>query len=49
MKLYGKKTTQDHYWLSKTNYNYGISAEVEDGHTIDELKKSYGQISPEKI
>jgi len=38
-----------HYWLSKTNYNYGIIAEVGGWHTIDELKKSYGQIPPEKI
>lgn len=37
------------YWLSKTNYNYGIIAEVGGWHTIDELKKSYGQIPPEKI
>jgi len=35
--------------LSKTNYNYGIIAEVGGWHTIDELKKSYGQIPPEKI
>lgn len=38
-----------HYWLSKTDYNYGIIAEVGGWHTIDELKKSYGQIPPEKI
>ena len=38
-----------HYWLSKTNYNYGIIAEVGGWNTIDELKKSYGQIPPEKI
>ncbi len=38
-----------HYWLSKTNYNYGVIAEVGGWHTIDELKKSYGQIPPEKI
>jgi len=38
-----------HYWLSKTNYNYGIIAEVAGFHTIDELKKSYGQIPPERI
>ncbi len=38
-----------HYWLSKTNYNYGIIAEVGGWYTIDELKKSYGQIPPEKI
>ena len=38
-----------HYWLAKTDYNYGIIAEVGGWHTIDELKKSYGQIPPEKI
>ncbi len=38
-----------HYWLAKTNYNYGIIAEIGGWHTIDELKKSYGQIPPEKI
>jgi len=38
-----------HYWLSKTNYNYGIIAEIGGWNTIDELKKSYGQIPPEKI
>jgi len=38
-----------HYWFSKTNYNYGIIAEIGGWNTIDELKKSYGQIPPEKI
>ena len=38
-----------HYWLSKTNYNYGIITEVGGWYTIDELKKSYEQIPPEKI
>jgi len=38
-----------HCWLAKTNYNYGVIAEVGGWHTIDELKKSYGQIPPEKI
>jgi len=38
-----------HYWLSKKDYNYGLIAEVGGWHTIDELKKSYGQIPPEKI
>jgi hypothetical protein len=38
-----------HYWLSKTNYNFGLIAEVGNWNTIDELKKSYGQIPPEKI
>lgn len=38
-----------HYWLSKTDYNYGVISEVGGWNTIDELKKSYGQIPPEKI
>jgi len=38
-----------HYWLSKTDYNFGLIAEVGGWNTIDELKKSYGQIPPEKI
>lgn len=38
-----------HYWLSKTNYNFGLIAEVGGWNTMDELKKSYGQIPPEKI
>jgi hypothetical protein len=34
----------------KDQLNYGIIVEVGGGwHTIDELKKSYGQIPPEKI
>ena len=33
----------------QNHYNYGIIAEVGGWHTIDELKKSYGQILPEKI
>ncbi|NIP61985.1 MAG: helix-turn-helix domain-containing protein [Nitrosopumilaceae archaeon] len=38
-----------HYWLAKKSYNYGLVAEIGGWHTIDELKKSYGQIPPEKI
>ena len=38
-----------HYWLSKKDYNYGLVAEIGGWHTIDELKKSYGQIPPERI
>lgn len=38
-----------HYWLSKTDYNFGLIAEIGGWNTIDELKKSYGQIPPEKI
>ena len=38
-----------HYWLAKTDYNYGLIAEIGGWNTIDELKKSYGQIPPEKI
>lgn len=36
-----------HYWLAKTNYDYGIVAEVGGWMTIDELKKSYGAMPPE--
>lgn len=38
-----------HYWLSKTDYNYGLIAEIGGWNNMDELKKSYGQIPPEKI
>ena len=38
-----------HYWLEKTNYNYGIVAKIGGWHTIDELKNSYGEMSPEFI
>jgi len=38
-----------HYWLSKTDYNFGLIAEVGGWNTMDELKKSYGHIPPEKI
>ena len=37
------------YWLAKKDYNYGLVAEIGGWHTIDELKKSYGMIPPEKI
>ncbi len=38
-----------HYWLEKTNYNYGFVAMVGGWHTIDELKTSYGEMPPEFI
>lgn len=38
-----------HYWLAKTNYNYGIVSVIGGWNTIDELKKSYGEIPPEKV
>lgn len=38
-----------HYWLEKSNYNYGFVAKVGGWHTIDELKKSYGEMPPEFI
>lgn len=38
-----------YYWLSKTDYNYGLIAEIGGWNTMDELKKSYGQIPPERI
>ena len=37
------------YWLAKKDFNYGLVAEIGGWHTIDELKKSYGMIPPEKI
>jgi len=37
------------YWLAKKNFNYGLVSEIGGWHTIDELKKSYGMIPPEKI
>jgi len=37
------------YWLSKTDYNFGLIAEIGGWNTIDKLKKSYGQIPSEKI
>lgn len=36
-----------HYWLDKTDYDYGIVADVGGWHTIDELKKSYGAMPAE--
>ena len=50
-KFCGSRKTVYNYIakLSKTKYNYGIIAEVGGWYTIDELKKSYGQIPPEKI
>jgi len=38
-----------HYWLSKKDYNYGLVSEIGGWNTMDELKKSYGLIPPEKI
>ena len=38
-----------HYWLSKKNYNYGLVAMIGGWNTIDELRKSYGEIPPEKV
>lgn len=38
-----------HYWLAKKNYNYGIVAMIGGWNTIDELRKSYGEIPPEKV
>ena len=38
-----------HYWLEKTNYNYGMIAKMGGWHTIDELKNSYGEMSPEFV
>ncbi|MDE1841878.1 MAG: helix-turn-helix domain-containing protein [Thaumarchaeota archaeon] len=38
-----------HYWLAKKNYNYGLVAMIGGWNTIDELRKSYGEIPPEKV
>ena len=38
-----------HYHLRKTKYNYGYVAVLGGWHTIDELKKSYGEIPPEVL
>lgn len=36
-----------HYWLAKTDYDYGSVADIGGWMTIDELKKSYGAMPPE--
>ncbi len=38
-----------HYWLEKTDYNYGFVAKIGGWHTINELKNSYGEIQPEFV
>ena len=38
-----------HYWLEKTDYNYGFVAKIGGWHTIDELKNSYGDMPTEFI
>ena len=38
-----------HYHLFKTKYNYGYVAVLGGWHTIDELKKSYGEMPPEVL
>lgn len=38
-----------HYWLARKNYNYGLVAVIGGWHTIDELRKSYGEMPPEKV
>ena len=38
-----------HYWLRKTNYNYGFVAKIGGWMTIDELKFSYGEMPPDVI
>lgn len=35
------------YWLLKSNFDYGFTAELADSNTIDELKTSYGGMPPE--
>lgn len=39
----------EHYWLAKNDYNYGLVAMVGGWNTIDELRKSYGEMPPEKV
>ncbi|MGI0027206.1 MAG: helix-turn-helix domain-containing protein, partial [Nitrosopumilaceae archaeon] len=38
-----------HYWLARKNYNYGLVALIGGWITIDELRKSYGEMPPEKV
>lgn len=38
-----------HYWLAKKDYNYGLVALIGGWNTIDELRKSYGEMPPEKV
>ena len=35
------------YWLLKSSFDYGFVAELGGWGTIDELKKSYGEMPPE--
>lgn len=38
-----------HYWLARKDYNYGLVALIGGWNTIDELRKSYGEMPPEKV
>src|SRR5574340_99483 len=38
-----------HYWLAKKDYNYGLVAMIGGWNTIDELRRSYGEMPPEEI
>lgn len=38
-----------HYWLSQTKYNYGAVAKICGWNTVDELRKSYGEMPPEVL
>ena len=38
-----------HYWLRKTDYNYGFVAKIGGWMTIDELKFSYGEMPPDVV
>jgi len=38
-----------HYWLAKKDYNYGLVAMIGGWNTIDELRRSYGEMPPEKV
>lgn len=37
------------YWLARKDYNYGLVAIIGGWNTMDELKKSYGEMPPEKV
>lgn len=38
-----------HYWLKKKKYNHSLVAVIGGWHTVDELKRSYGEIPPEIV
>lgn len=38
-----------HYWLEKKDYNYALVAKIGGWITVDELRRSYGEMPPEKV